>query len=73
MPPAVRRAALVIGALVSIAVIVTIVDLHSAGSSSLLHELDQRSDALERAVLDSAILRHDRPGDHRADHRGASS
>ena len=45
MSPPVRRAALAIGSLVSIAVI-TIVTLHSAHIVSLLRILDQRSDAL---------------------------
>ena len=45
MPPAVHRAALIIGSLISIAVIL-IVAHSSARIVSLLHMLDQRSDAL---------------------------
>jgi len=46
MPPAARRAALVIGALISIAVIATIV-YASTNLLRVLHQLDQRSDALD--------------------------
>lgn len=46
MPPAARRAALVIGALVSVGVIATIV-YASVNLLRVLHLLDQRSDALD--------------------------